>query len=668
LTASADQRIDCTIKKTAGSEYRQRTQVVAAFAGLADTRLSAKALREGGSMNHRRHFGRLWAVAEVAAVLVFALIAGSGSAVAASSTSSPAASVSPGSLVLRIGWTTEPDNLNPFIGWQNPDYEIWAINYDFLFGFGRNQQPTLDLAREFPTKQNGGISADGKVWTIKLRQGVKWSDGQPFTAADVAFTYNYIVQNNMANMTLSTDGIVSAEALDPTTVRIVCSYPKADMEHIYVPILPKHVWDKVSPNAAITSFQNAPPIVGTGPFQVVQFSKGNYVRMLRNPYYWGKRPTLNEILFEMYQNPISMVSDLKSGALDAAWGIPPAEFPGVKAMKSMTALAYPYYNWEYLNFNCYAKPSSKGNPVLKDWRFRQALNYAIDRNRIVSVAYNGYAAPGTTILPPNTWRNPDYHWQPSASQAYTFNLAKAGQMLTSAGYPLKNGVRVDKQGKPITLRLWATTDDDQAQVAGRLITGWLDQLGLHIQLSVIDSGSLLAGLWNYSGKVYSPDFDMYINDWLGYLDPGETLVTNTTSQIGATNEPSWSNATYDQLCAQQARALNPQARQALIWRAQQVMYEQSPWIVFAYPEYFEAYDTQKWTGWTRVNDGTGPAFFTSGNVDTYLNLAPPSATVATGSGGHVAVWIFAAAAAAVVVAVVIVVRRRRSTHAALVEE
>jgi peptide/nickel transport system substrate-binding protein len=285
----------------------------------------------------------------------------------------------------------------------------------------------------------------------------------------------------------------------------------------------------------------------------------------------------------------------------------------------------------------------------------------------VSTAYNGYAAPGTTILPPNTWQNPDYHWQPSPGQAYTFNLAKAGQMLTSAGYPLKNGVRVDKQGKPITLRLWATTDNDQAQVAGRLITGWLMKLGLHIQYSVIDSGSLLAGLWNYSGKVYAPDFDMYINDWLGYLDPGETLVTNTTSQIGATNEPSWSNATYDRLCAEQARALDPKTRQALIWRAQQVMYEQSPWIVFAYPDYFEAYNTQKWTGWTRVDNGEGPAFFTAGNVDTYLNLTPASSKAATGSSGHATVWIVAVVAAAAIV-VLLVLRRRRRTHAALVEE
>ena len=97
------------------------------------------------------------------------------------------------------------------------------------------------------------------------------------------------------------------------------------------------------------------------------------------------------------------------------------------------------------------------------------------------------------------------------------------------------------------------------------------------------------------------------------------------------------------------------------------MYEQSPWIVFAYPDYFEAYNTQKWTGWTRVNNGEGPAFFTAGNVDTYLNLAPAGSNAATGSGGHTTVWIVALIAGAAVV-VVLLLRRRRRTHAALVEE
>ncbi len=148
---------------------------------------------------HRRAAFRLTIllVVVLAAALVFA---------AAASASEPSPSASTDQVVLKIGWTVEPDTLNPFIGWQNQDYEIWSINYSFLFGFGVSDKPTLDLAAEFPTTENGGLSPDGKVWTIKIRPDLKWSDGEPLTAEDVAFTYNYIVKNEMFNMALATRG------------------------------------------------------------------------------------------------------------------------------------------------------------------------------------------------------------------------------------------------------------------------------------------------------------------------------------------------------------------------------------------------------------------------------------------------------------------------------
>ena len=236
----------------------------------------------------------------VAVLLAAGLVWGLADALAASSSPSPAA----GKVVLKLGWTAEPDNLNPFVGWATTTYEIWIVNYNFLFGFnGQNMSPTLSLAAQFPTKANGGISADGKVWTIHIRPNLKWSDGQPLTAADVAFTYNYIVKNHMANMALTTVGITGAKEIDPTTVQITCSQPKADMESIFLPILPKHVWEHVPPQVAGTTYQNSPPIVGSGPFYTVAFKKGSYVEMVRNPYYWGKKPTVDQIYFEMYRTP-----------------------------------------------------------------------------------------------------------------------------------------------------------------------------------------------------------------------------------------------------------------------------------------------------------------------------------------------------------------------------
>ena len=101
------------------------------------------------------------------------------------------------------------------------------MNYDYLFGMDINNQADLDLATAFPTKQNGGISPDGKVWTIHIRSGVRFQDGVPLTAADVAFTYNYVIKNSMANYLNYVRGIETAKALNPTTVQLTCAHPMA---------------------------------------------------------------------------------------------------------------------------------------------------------------------------------------------------------------------------------------------------------------------------------------------------------------------------------------------------------------------------------------------------------------------------------------------------------
>ena len=408
-------------------------------AGVAD-------LKGGAMMRSVRssRFSHGWSPFLILAlVLVGGVIWGLAAALAASPAASP--SSSSGKIVLRLGWTQEPDNLNPFIGYAEATYEIWALNYDYLFGMNVNNQAALDLATEFPTQQNGGISPDGKVWTIHIRSDARFCDGVPVTASDVAFTYNYIIKNQMANYLNYVRGIESAKALNPTTVQLTCAHPMAlgYMETNSVPILPEHIWKNVSPSAAITSYGDKPPIIGSGPFETVTYIKGSYTKMVRNPYYWGQKPAIDQIYFEMYQNATTMVTDLRAGKIDGAWGIPVAQFKQLQSAKGIKAIAHPFYDWDYLEFNCYDKPSSLGNPVLRDWHFRNAINYAIDKQRLAELAYAGLAAPATTIISPNTWTNPDYHWQPPADQAYTFNIAKANQLLDQAGYP-QGGVRLNK--------------------------------------------------------------------------------------------------------------------------------------------------------------------------------------------------------------------------------
>jgi peptide/nickel transport system substrate-binding protein len=587
-----------------------------------------------------------------AVVLAAGLAWGLGSALAAS----PSASPSAGKVTLRVAWTNDPDNLNPFIGAETSSYEIWMLNYDFLVGYGLDLKPTPDLATSWE------VSADGKVWTFHLRQGVTWQDGVAFTAKDVAFTYNYIIDNQMGAYSSLTTFIDKVVAVDDATVEIRCSRPKANVLSTWIPILPEHIWSKVKPAFAGAGYPNKPPIIGTGPFQTTEVKKGDYVRMVANPTFWGKKPTVDEILFVTYQNPDTMTQDLLSGGVDAAWGIPSAQFAKVGATPGMETIAYNLLTWDYLSLNCYAG-KSRGNPVLKDVAFRQALNWGIDRQRVVDLAWAGKAAPGTSIMTPDSWVDPDYHWQPTAEQQYAYDPAKAKELLDAAGYKDVNGdgVREGKDGKPIKLRLWARAESPESQKTGSLLTGWFRELGLKIEYQVMDDGIYYDSIWAYQGDAYSPDFDMYIWNYDGYAEPTDTLASFTTAQIENWNEPCWSNAEYDRVVSAASSEIDPQKRKDLVWRAQQIFYEQSPEIALDYPQNLEAVNTARWDGWTRMYGGKGAAFYTSFVRDSYLDLRPRSAGVVA-AGGSSTVTLMVGVAVALIVAlgaILMLARRRR---------
>jgi len=559
-----------------------------------------------------------------------------------------------GGVTLHVGWTAEPDNLNPFIGYESSALEIFSLNYDFLVGFRASDlQPVPGLATSW------SHSPDGKTWIFHLRHGVSWQDGVPFTAKDVVFTFNYIIKNQMTNFTTYTDLIKDVVALDPYTVRIDCTRPKANMLGMVIWIVPAHIWSKVSPKAAVNSFPNNPPMVGTGPFQTVQWVRGNYVRMVANKHYWRGAPKIDQIVFQYYTNADTMASDLKSGQLQLAWDIPQAQAKSLNGTDGLTTIGGVLNGFDHLGFNCYAGASSLGNPVLRDWRFRQALQYAINKAQVVQIGYEGHATPATTIIRADYYKQPlDWHWQPPAAQSYTYDPAKAAAALTAAGYPLKNGVRVDHQGKPITLRLFVRSQSATDQQVAKLIAGWLHQLGLKITLTVMDEGAMTGKIFNTnSAGQYAPDYDLFLWYWYSDPDPNFILSVLTKSQINGWSDTGFDDPTYDKLYDQQQVTIDPQARKQIVWQMQQIIYRDSPYIPLVYPQWLEAYNTKDWSGWVPSPAPSGPVFYSEYNIDTFLSVHPTAQ--AAGGGSSSGLWIGVGVVVVAAVVAVIFIRRRR---------
>ena len=531
--------------------------------------------------------------------------------------------------VLRVGWAAEPQTLNPFRQNLIAEFEITHLNYDYLVGVNAaTYQPQPELATSWTSSPNG------LTWTFTIRQGVKWQDGQPFTAADVAFTFNYIIKNNLTNFTIFTAGIKNVTAPNATTAVFHLLKPWALMLRMYVPIIPQHIWSKIPGAKAESTYQNAHP-VGTGPFQVTSFTPGQNVVMKANKSYWRGAPKVDEAVFESYVNANTMAGDLKSGAINVAWGIPEAEFAQLQHTSGVTTIDGLAKGFEEMGMDTYTPPpggKSGGNPVLRDWKFRQALNYAVDKAAILNTAYSGYGAVATSVIQPGYFpASNDFHWQPSASQAYSFDIAKAGQMLTAAGYPLKNGVRLNKQGKPITLSLIARSESPESQRAGKLLASWFTQLGLKINYQVLDEAALLAKQYNFSGKTYDPQYDLFLWDWVGSgSDPNYILSVFTTAQIANLSDSQFSNPTYDKLFAQQQTTMDPTQRRMIIWKMQQLLYQQSPYIVLVYHHNLEAY-SNTWTGFVRSPANDGSVIYNADNIDSYLYAHPVGAATSGAS-------------------------------------
>jgi peptide/nickel transport system substrate-binding protein len=595
-----------------------------------------------------------------AAAAAAALIGGiiSSRATAASPTPAASASAGAGKVVLKIGIMESLDSLNPFIGWTTISFELFYL--DYLKLVGRDAETAQPTAGQGVAK-SWEVSPDGLTWTFHLNEGITWHDGEPVTAEDVAFTINYIIDNDMSMFTLATQYIEKAVVVDPYTVKIICTRPKANLLGVTLFVLPEHIWSKISPEDAANEFENPPPVIGDGPFQVVEWKRDNYIRLVANKeFHVGSvgPAKIDELFFVHYRNADTMVQDLKAGNLDAAHGVPPAQFKSLENTPGVAVAKYPQFNWAYLAFNCYTG-KSRGNPVLLDRRFRVALEYAIDREKIVDTAYQGYAIPGYTFLPPGKWRDPDYSWQPPDGVRRDFDLARANQLLDEAGYEMgPDGIRLDKRGEPIVLRLWSATPYAMEQTAAKLIAGWFRQVGVGTKLAVVDEGVYYDNIWNYEGGTFVPDFDMYLWSWEGYEEVGQNYTSFTTSQIENNNEFAWSNKEFDRLDEVQMTTLDPDKRAEVIKQEQEVMYEDCPCIVTVHYYMLQAYRTDKWTGWQRAGYGKGAAFY-DGAPLIYQNVEPRTAAESGGPSSTLILVIVGVAIAAALVAILLVRRGRR---------
>ena len=217
-----------------------------------------------------------------------------------------------------VGVVQDVDSLNPFIGVTVAAYEMFQMQYPTLTDYGAK-----DYAIEPEIAESWKESPDHTFWTYKIRPGLKWSDGEPMTAKDAAYTFNRIINGTFekTNYGNYVGNITKAEAPDDTTLILRVDKPTPIMDRLYVYILPEHVYSKID-ETAIQSYNNEPvdgkPTVGAGPYLVAERKVGQFTRLVANPDFFRGKPAVDEIVFKLYANPDALGQALKKGEIDYA--------------------------------------------------------------------------------------------------------------------------------------------------------------------------------------------------------------------------------------------------------------------------------------------------------------------------------------------------------------
>ncbi|GAA5534218.1 ABC transporter substrate-binding protein [Deinococcus aluminii] len=359
------------------------------------------------------------------------------------------------------------------------------------------------------------ISPDGKTYTFKLRQGVKWSDGQPLTADDVVFTYDQIIMNPEARAgdaaSFKLDGKqVDVKKVDANTVQFVLPRPSpAFLLQMRSFIMPKHKLLKFSQeggakpadiNNAWPSNVNEAEVVGTGPFKLSNYTAGQKVTLVKNPNYWKvdgngtKLPYLNQLDFLIIRDPQAQVAQFLAGNVDQL-NITGAQFPDLKqrevsgapfkVMRSTALFGSP----PFVAYNFDAKDPALAK-VFSDARFRRAMQQALNRPRIIDTVYNGLASlPGHGVAPANK------EWYANTTgQLGTFDLKAAAAALDALGLKDTNGdgVREISKGKNLEFDLTYATDSSVYPAIATILQNDFGKIGVKVNLKGILAKNLLS--------------------------------------------------------------------------------------------------------------------------------------------------------------------------------
>lgn len=480
------------------------------------------------------------------------------------------ASAQEGGGELIVGASQEPVNYNPLLyANTGPETLPDVLMFDSLMKIIPDGTFVPVLATEVPTVENGGISEDGLTWTFHLRDDVTWHDGAPFTSADVKFTWDTVMNPDVAvRSRTGHDKVSSVETPDDYTVVMTLQEPFAPFQSLWTTgvtsIVPAHILGEVD-DINTAPFNTAAPI-GTGPFKFVERVGGDHLTVERNPDYHLGAPNLERIIIKIVPEIPVLFTQFRTGEVQVVdyQGLQPDRWDEIQDGEGLTKVASPGNFVEFIYFNL-------SKPQFQDKAVRKAIYHATDVATLIDIIYYGLHIPTLTYLPPSSWAyNPDV-------QTYPFDLEVAAAMLDEAGWLVADdGIRA-KDGVRLSFGM-STSAGNQARESSQQV---LQQNYAEIGIELIIDNRPASTLW--TEDVPAGNFDTLMVAWDNPIpsDPDPTSRLHSTmipaDGGGGANYVQFKNTDADALMERAVIETDQAARAEIYRELQDLLAEELPW-------------------------------------------------------------------------------------------
>lgn len=472
-----------------------------------------------------------------------------------------------------------PQYLNPLYAKTNDvDLDLTRLIFSGLVQRDANQEIKPDLAESYER------SADEKTYTFRLRHDVRWHNGSSFSADDVIYTIQMIQDPAFRSPLVDTLAGVTAEKIDDFTVTLTLQEPFAPfLESLTFGILPAEQWSSITPGNARLTVLNIKPI-GTGPYRISSksaFTKdgdGNIIsyRLERNPDYYGDKALLDAVEFKFYTDFEQAAAALRDGKVDSMSFVPKtiaATLANNRQLQLYT-LHLPQYTALFFNQN--------HNELLKQSAVREALAYALDREKIISDGYRGQASViDSPILPDYLGYNPEV-------KKRAYDTTQAAKLLDDAGWKYTDGeeARKNKDGKLLEITLTTVDDKENMSVAEQVRQMW-EQMHVKVNLQVVPATQI-------AGETIKPrNYDVLLYGQIIGSDPDPYPFWHSSqNKAPGVNLAIFSNKLVDQLLVEARKTSDPEQRRLKYLHFQNLIADDVPAIFLYNPTYSYALATK----------------------------------------------------------------------------